>query len=388
MNSIFDNAYRAVTPAYKPKDDVKKIDIVSEQTLSIMTLREMAESEKNENDAYEMAKYEKDKKRENMLKNIERNNIIESQLSVAIGMLSENVKNYIFKDILSEIYINALHIDKDFVEEHFNELDQSVCDYVDNNGGFKLLENAISRTNSNLLKKIKTICEKTSNSICSRKIKEANETRDINSLNFDIGEEEKDIISTGKSEISSDEISELVKDKVLTVIKDEKARQEQEDELRSDIEKEIMDSDDVTDIETAKEAVNSILVNNIKVEEATLFSGLLRHTCNEYIIEGLTTVNGNSQYDVDTTEDDIINNAANDDEVNLKKEYDSDELTVGMRETNDTANINMEAALADTIAQYTLMETLYTLKLEDYTYDNIKNLSMKLIQPIRVNRKY
>ena len=384
MENIFANADTKVEAGYTTKKALRKIDIVSEQALSSMYLREHAKQERKKEIDAVIESMEKEEHMQELATGVARRNMMESQFCLAIDTFGKKVKDYIFKDILTEVYVNAILIDEDFVKEHYSDFTNTVSNYVDSNGGFKLLESAIERTDSRLLKKIKAVCEKTANKICSRKIKEATDTNDVQYLNFDINTEEEDILAKGKSEISADEISDLVKDKVLTVIKDEKERQAKEDELKADVENELSDNEDVTDIDTAKEAFNKMVIADNPIEEATLFSSLLRHTCNEYLVESVmgTTVVGNSEYDVDTTEDDVINNAANEDEVNLKKEYDADDLTVGMRESGNTIEVKMETALADTIAQYTLMETLYTLKLEDYTYGNIKKLSMKLLKPI------
>ena len=61
------------------------------------------------------------------------------------------------------------------------------------------------------------------------------------------------------------------------------------------------------------------------------------------------------EYDTETTTEDIIDNEVENDEI------------------------DMDLVLVEAITKYTLMETLYTLKLEDYSYNNIVKLTRKLV---------
>ena len=47
--------------------------------------------------------------------------------------------------------------------------------------------------------------------------------------------------------------------------------------------------------------------------------------------------------------------------------------------TDEVECIDMDFILADTIAKYTLMETMYTLKLEDYKYNDIKKMTTNML---------
>lgn len=46
---------------------------------------------------------------------------------------------------------------------------------------------------------------------------------------------------------------------------------------------------------------------------------------------------------------------------------------------DEVETIDMDYVLADTIAKYTLMETMYTINLESYSYDDIKQLTTKML---------
>lgn len=369
MSDIFANANTKVTPAYRGKTTLRKIDVMSDTLAASQALRAIDAREKaKEDEALTESAIQHDRAQA-LADGVTRKHMMESQLNIAIGRFGNEAKTYFLKDMLCDIYSKSLLLDKDFVVNHMAHIGKLISDYVDNNGGFTLLENAIKRTGSKLLTKIKTICEKSANTLCARKIKEATDTQDARFLTFDMLDSEKDEYENAKSEISPDEIADLVKDKVFTVIKDEKARQANEDEIRADIEAELNDSDDVTDEETAKEAVNSIMVNKIGVEETTLFNALLRNCCNEAIVESLNNAdddipNLNSDMDVNTSVDDIQTGFIDDGENEIHSE------------------LNMDNVLSEAIAQYTLMEMLYTMKLEDYKPETLRQLSAKLIRPI------
>jgi hypothetical protein len=366
MDNIFANANLNVTPGYTAKKTARVIDVMSDNLAAAQALREMARQEtiKENNAAHEaQLAHEEDQKRyEGVLKR----SMHESQVFNAVGKFNTECKTYLFKKILTEVYAKSLLIDDDFVQEHFNEVATAVSNYVDDNGGYNLLESAVVRTNSKLLARIKSICEKCAAKVSARKIKETTECGDVQHLNFDLNDEEQNEFDKMKSEISPDEIADLVKDKVLTVVKDEKQRQQNEDELKADIENEIRDDELVVDEETAKESLNRIVGNNNGLEETTLFNALFRHACGEIIIESLSTTTSNSDIDVDTTEDDIIGDSGPDGDENA---YQSE--------------LDMDAVLSEAIATYTLMEMAYTLKLKDYKPEELRQQAVNLIQPIK-----
>lgn len=364
MENIFANANRSVVPGYKAKTTARKIDIMSDTVLAQQYIKNKEATERAEADEIAMEAAQAYDDKQYMASLVSGRLIKEAQLESTIDRFTKATKDHVFKAILYEIYSKSLVLDNDFVTEHSKDIGKLISDYVDTNGGFSMLEEAAKKTKSKLLKKIKDVADSTANKVSKRKIKEANECNDPTCLNFDMTDEEKEEFEYNKNEIAPDEIAALVKKKVLTVVKDEKARQEKEDEIKKDIEEELMDSEDITDEESAKEAVDRILTNNNKVEKTTLFNALLRNCCGTMLIES-TSVTYNSKYDVDTTEDDMLDSAPVDD---------------GREQLH--GELDMDRVLTEALAQYTLMEMLYTLKLEDYSYNNIEKLTQKLIRPI------
>lgn len=382
MANVFANANLTVVPGNKPKEVARKIDVMSDQMAAKMCLqrRELEEKQRQE----EILRESAERKAEQRVKDeaVIARQVFQARVQNAIREFPHKAKTEVFKKVLTECYAKSLILEESFVNSHMGNLAKVVSDYVDSNGGFKLLENAVMKTNSLFLRKMKAVCEKTAKEITSRKTEELKKTEPTETIEFDMTTEEEKSFDANKTEIPPDEIAELVKDKVLTVVKDEKERQAKEDELRADIESELNDSEDVTDIETAKEAVENIFIRKSPIDHATLFGALLRNSCNEVIIESLD----NEIRDVDTTEDDISNFAPGSDDTINGDAMDSDRLSYDSADSDSEVKrdaIPMEAAMYEAIAQYTLMETLYTLKLADYSYDDIRHMSDKLIRPIK-----
>lgn len=370
MSSIFDNANLNVTRhSFAPKSDtVRNIDIMSDTMLANQALRNIqAKDQQIIQEANERVELERQNAQDRINACYTRE-LTESQFVNAIDTYQKTCKEYCFKTILTELYAKSLLIDDDFVTEHANDIKTLISDYVDSRGGMKLLDESISRTNSNLLKKIKNICIETASEVSKRKIKEAQETQDVSLLNFTMTEDEHETFEYKKNEISPDEIASLVKDKVLTVIKDEKNRQEREDELKTAIEEELKDDEEVVDTQTAKEALSRIIIGKSVVENTTLFNAIFRNACNEAFImnnDPDSSSVDNTSDDVNTTEDDVNGYAPMDDENYDKREIDMDKI------------------FTEAVSQYTLMEMLNTLKLEDYSYNNIKSLIGNLVKPIQ-----
>lgn len=384
MANIFENINTTVVPGYKPKETSRKIDVMSDQVAAKMYLRrrELDEQRRQEEIVQEALEIQAEKRatQNEMLKH----QIMKSRAENAMIEFPSVAKTELFKKILTECYVESLIFPPVFVKEHMGSFTRTISDYVDSKGGFKLLENTVNSTGSHYLKKMKTVCEKMANEICNRKLKESKDAGTVTKINFDMTSDEEKSFDSKKTEIPPDEIADLVRKKVLTVVKDEKERQTKEDELKADIEKELMDSEEVTDVETAKEAVNNIFVQRSVIEHTTLFSALLRNSCNSVIIESASA--DNELRDVDTTEDDISNYAPGSDDTINGDAMDSDRVSYDSGDSDSEVRkgaIPMEVAMYESIAQYTLMEMLYTMKFEDYGYDDIRRLSDKLIRPIR-----
>jgi len=317
--------------------------------------------------------------------------LLESQILNRIDSISHTGKDIIFKDIIFEMFRKSLYIDESFIMENYENLKYVTDKYINDNGGYKLLESSINRTNSPILKSIQVLCETTTKRTCKRKIKECGNSvdkeNDLNILNFELNDDEKETFDLNKTKLGIDELSDLVKNKVLTVVQDEKARQEKEENLIKDIEDDISDKlgdNDNPDDNNVKETLNKIIINKSPIEETTLFNALLRHSYKEVLesiaslIPGFTEQEREDKrryndFKVRTTSKDVSNGEYNlDEEVNQTK---PDEGFI----KDEEYDINMDLVLAEAITKYTLMELLYTIQLEQYSHDTVRKISEKLI---------
>lgn len=380
---IFKNANLKVEPYNYTIGKETALNIASESSMANAKLREMNAAQKNAivQESIDSVEFEIQKK-----ENIERvvmNSLAEAQLPNVMNSISVTGKDILFKDILFEVFEKSLLLDEDFVCEQYENLRALTDNFIDENGGFKLLESSIERTGSNLLKRIKTICESTANKVCKRKLKEFNECNDRDCLNFDINSEERDELNFDKGEIDIDKISSMVKDKVLTVIRDEKEREEEEKKIVTEIEDDLIENGEVTDEKSLNEALEKIVIGKSKVQEATLFNALLKSSYKEILKENvaITSADKNkvdkdddfsASYDTEANLDDIKNDS-------LEPDYNVEDDEVNDNLVLEGASIDMDLVMAEAITKYTLMETLHTLKLKDYSYNEIAKMTHKMV---------
>lgn len=331
----------------------------------------------------------KDKQKE-INENIIKNKLMESQLSFKINEVFNEGKTIIFKDILFETFQKSLYLDEDFIIEQLQELKTLTDKYIDDNGGFQLLENAIkSRPISiSILKSIKNVCESVTKEVCERKAKQAKEESSLDTFTFELNDEEKELLDYEKSNLDLDELADAVKNKVLTVVLDEKERQSREEEVYVSIEEELRDDETLKSEKDIKEAASKMMIKNNPIEETTLFNALLRHSYKD-VLESLTL---RSDEDVEREEskleDDDINTDIDDISNNDEPEPDIYSLNTEIDQTKgfndplvDKINyeIDMDLVLAEAISKYTLLEVSHSLGLEKFTRDEIKRMTQKLI---------
>ena len=201
------------------------------------------------------------------------------------GEMSKKGKKAIFKRLLTEMYIESLYLDESFILENFTTISKIVDDFIEENGGYSLLENAYIKTKSPLLKNMMDICEATTKRVNERLYKLAEKEQNVDLLNFELDADEKERLDYEKRDLGIEEISNIVKEKVLKVVKDEKAREQKNEELKNDIEAELSENPNVVDEKSVKENLARIFAQASPTEEGTLFNALLRSNYKN-ILEG------------------------------------------------------------------------------------------------------
>ena len=373
MANPFFNACKSVETYSFNKTNSRKLDNISDTAAANSALRKLQAKEREEVQESALWKAEHEYHKNVLAEGIVNRYIRESQIPNNINKIHTEAKTFILKDILFEVFYNSLLMDEYFLKENSQNIKCLIDKYVDDNGGFKVLDDAIKNSvDDTLLKKIKSVCESVAKEVCSRKLADSKECKNINLIDFDMNEEEKDALDySKKNDLNIDRISDLVKNKVLTVVKDEKERQELNHELIENIENDLKEDENVTDEKSLNEAMNNIILNKSVVETSTLFDALFRDSYQEYIMENVA---------ITSTDKDII-----DDNKDLARHYDTEmDLDDALRNDEPIENkeVNMDLVLTEAITKYTLMETLYTLGFENYSYENMKKLTERMLNPV------
>lgn len=289
------------------------------------------------NDTKRYKQIEKDYARKQQTTAIIEASLNESKVFKSIGEAYEEGKELLFKNIIFEAFYSCLYLDDDFKEPNKESLYTVVSHYIDQRGGFKMLENAVSMTQSQFLKEIKALCEATARKVCNRKL-----TEQDGAIDFSLNAEEESEFNYNKSNLGVEELTELVKSKVLTVVKDEKNREKQEAELLQGLAEEVEKT-----VEEVEEAMRDAAIDGSLVEEGTLFNSIFRDSYAQYITEGCS-----------------------------KKQKVSEDT---WDENTEEFEIDMDVVLAETITKYTLMEMSHTIQLESFTHDGIRKMVHRML---------
>ena len=160
-----------------------------------------------------MLQSEKDYKTKQDIEKVTSRVILESQILNKGNELYKEGKTSVFKEIIFELFRKSLILDEDFVMEHTDNLRDVTNSYIDKNGGFKLLENAIHISSSPLLKNIQTICESISKKVVETKVKQTQETQLADQLTFSLNDEQTKVLDYEKDKLGIDELANLVQKK-------------------------------------------------------------------------------------------------------------------------------------------------------------------------------
>lgn len=373
---IFKNANRSVSSYSFGKKELRKIDVVSDAYVGNEALRRRDAAEKALKESAEFDRIEAHNRENARVAKVVNKSLTESRIMQRMNQLSETGKTELFKSILCEMLYSSLPIDNDFLYEHASDIKGVIDDYVDNNGGFSLLVKATESTSSEFLKRMKKVCEATAKKVCERKLSEMRCCEDPSMINFDITDNEKETFKYDVEDLNIDELANLIKNKVISVITDAKKREIENEKLIADIENDLKENENVTDEITVKEALNSITLHSSPIEHATLFNALIRSTYRDILTENVA---------ITSADKDI-----NDDFKDTYAEYDTDASIddINSDDSIDTVNteiedieVDMDTIITEAITTYTLMEMLYTIKLENYTAEEIRKMSEKLVNP-------
>lgn len=333
--------------------------------------------------------------------------VTESQIQSATSRLYRQGKEMVFIELLSETYLHALNLDEEFVLEQDANLRNTVATYVKDNGGYTLLENAIKQTGSSYLKRMKVLCEATAKKVTDRKNANMRAgAEDVNGVDFSFNDSEREEFDYDKGINGVDQVGQRVKEKVLNTVIEEKERQRKEEEFENDVMKatnEVKDDSievDETPIKESQNVFKSIYEgdtsedNDIEDEtpvksrksatvielkkglrESTLFNSIMMSTLNESVAARVASLAINDE----TTDDEGVYTHPDDVRKNV---YGGDQTAREEQNTHPLSKekIDMDLILAESVAQYTLLEMVHTLQLKPFNHEIVRNMSRNMLK--------
>ena len=179
----------------------------------------------------------------------------------------QEVREFLIRDIMSEICVESLLVDKDDVYNNLKNITNLVNEHVDNIGGFNGFKEIAESTNNQLLKNIVSTCEEMCLIVGERNLLEA--AGNVSKLDFELNKEEMDEFDYRKKSFGSETIINAVRDKVLDVVKYEQEANASKQEVMDEIQMKVEELG-----APVGEAMEFIF--NQKIEETTLFDSLMR----------------------------------------------------------------------------------------------------------------
>lgn len=320
-----------------------------------------------------------DERKKEIHANIAAGQMLESYFVNLSNQLYKEGREVLFKDIMSDIYLESIYLDDEFKEENCGAIKSTMIDYIDRQGGFAILESACKKQGTKLLSDMKEVVEKTSRKCAMRKtaeLKEAcasNKGKGVKAMevmnnkhNFDMIDDEVKEYNKSREKLSEDEIVKLVKDKVLDVIKDEKSRQKDIEAFETEIAER---AEEVGATDKEKEAFKesvSTLVSQNTFTDMSLFEAIQFSTMKE-VMENVNKKDNNPYNNLEEYIEDFEEDS-----------FDHEDDILEDEDILEGTSIDMDLVLAESIAKYTLLEVCHTLKLEEFTRDSVQQLCLKL----------
>lgn len=310
------------------KEDQEKIDAINRQTAIMEAAMEY----------------------DSIMTGIMQHKVARSNAINSIDEIYNEGKNTIFKSILCEAFIKALPIDDYFVNEHTSQLSAVLCDYVEEQGGFAMLETAVKKHGRNVpfLKKLHDTCTTIAREASTRILREAMDDPEYNIGNiFSLNDDEKKKLNDKKEVLSIDKISKNIKDNVTNVVKAEIERNERKQELMEDLSKAGQDVKAVT------EAAELLRGDSVPQYDSTLFNALFTKNMRNAFNAIQAVTEATNDTGADDVGDQIIGTTA--------------DLPEPMK--ND---VNMDLVMCEAIVDYTILELSRTVRLEDFSPSEVR----------------
>ena len=240
-----------------------------------------------------------------------------------------------FCDLLLEMYMNSLPLDKSFIEENYNAIRNYFVIKLDEFADYNLydLMEKCSKNNNSLNKVVKSCKNKAKKKVskAEEKAKNAKTLDEIDTIFDEISKEENEF-DPNEIDLDPEKVSDKVKDTVITVVKEEEENSEKKKRF-------------IDDLNSSKEMNESnYLYKNDFIEHHSLFNSIMigeYKNCLKTIKEAGKDYNGK----------------------------------YGTINENNEIKINMDYVLADTILEYTRLELLSIMGLLNKTPKEIQEMA-------------
>ena len=242
----------------------------------------------------------------------------------------KSLSQVLLESAVADIYIQALPIDEHVKIEKRPQLLQYVSESFQQEFGTDA-----AKTMKKFGEKsefLHILCEAVKEKV-SQKVKEQRQAQTLENRIESITDCDNSVKIDVESKLGVQEVTNVIKDKVTKVVADEIKAQEEQQQL-------------VQDIAGAKSLNESArLIPKAPVEEFTMFKSMMIHNHKESLSEAMQAEGGT-------------------DYVNLNE--------------SGAYSVDMEMILAESIMQYTMMETFYTLRMSDYSRTELQEKAHKL----------
>lgn len=274
----------------------------------------------------------------------------------SLGTLNSRLEREGFDETLNQVIFemvyNACWID-DAVKEgmigHMYDTYNTVIEHLDT-----ILKPVAAYKDSLFIKNAKECimeaCKRSAGKITEDTASTALTIDDINQVHFFMNDEDADMLDDDLSDLGKEEIEDMVKQKVLTVIQDEKNAGKQKADMFKEMDDTLRDdgSEDSASPDTETGANESF------IRAKRLYQ-------NRIVTESV----GNSLFES------IM--------ISTTKSVDDEILIEGLDMGQDS---KMNTAFLESIIVYTVLETVNTLKLYDFTTTNVRQLSKSFINKV------
>lgn len=313
------------------------------------------------------------------------NNIIHNISNVVY----EQAKEIMFKDIIGNIVLESLYLDEDFITQHRDVILECVNQHIDANGGFSMLERACRVNGTHLLNTMKDVIVesacKTSNKQYKKLVSKEGCVRKENVSPESIASlieceelaKDKEYLQA-RQELSEEEIGSFIKEKVLKVIKDEKDHEQHLNHINDEID-DLIEELNVPEekVEEVKESYMDMLKDKTSPVDMTLFGSLMYNVVQENVASFNELIDDEEESHIDPidTIDDLL--ADGQDAFGVD---DSKQILDGRDIVRESATVDMDLCMAETIVKYTVLETFHTLRLEKIDREKIKEMCFDLLK--------